>query len=128
MLNVNRYDDAKRFYEWLMPKIGYPKMTAYAEGARKRGTGWSNGHGAVCVQEAERPFRADEFHRHRVGLCELAFTADSRAQIDRLATEIEQHGGKITNPPREYDYSAGYYALFFTDPDGIKLELVHTPE
>jgi hypothetical protein len=25
----------------------------------------------------------------------------------------------------EYDYSPGYYAAFFYDPDGIKLELVH---
>ena len=25
----------------------------------------------------------------------------------------------------EYPYAPGYYAVFFTDPDGIKLELVH---
>ena len=28
--------------------------------------------------------------------------------------------------PEEYDYSPGY-AVFFYDPDGIKLELVHRP-
>ena len=29
--------------------------------------------------------------------------------------------------PRQYDYLPGYYAVFFTDPDGLKLELVHVP-
>jgi glyoxylase I family protein len=27
----------------------------------------------------------------------------------------------------EYDYEPGYYAVFFADPDGMKLELVHVP-
>jgi len=27
----------------------------------------------------------------------------------------------------DYDYRPGYYAVFFTDPDGLKLELVHVP-
>jgi hypothetical protein len=28
---------------------------------------------------------------------------------------------------KEYDYRPGYYAGFFYDPDGIKLEIVHVP-
>jgi hypothetical protein len=31
-------------------------------------------------------------------------------------------------PPGERDYSAGYYAVFFFDPDGLKLEVVHAPD
>ena len=34
----------------------------------------------------------------------------------------------ILDPPKEYDYTPGYYALFFADPDGLKLEVVHEPE
>lgn len=33
----------------------------------------------------------------------------------------------IESGPREYDYTPGYYAVFFYDPDGIKLEIVHRP-
>jgi predicted lactoylglutathione lyase len=62
-----------------------------------------------------------------VGLCEIAFAADSRRQVDELATEIERHGGRVTDAPSEYDYVRGYYAVFFTDPDGLKLEVVHLP-
>jgi glyoxylase I family protein len=127
MLNVNRYDEAKRFYGWLLPRLGYPNQTAYADDALKRGSGWYNDAGSVWVQEAESGFRADQFHRHRVGLCEIAFTADSRRQVDELAAEIERHGGWVTDAPRQYDYVPGYYAVFFTDPDGLKLEVVHLP-
>jgi glyoxylase I family protein len=35
---------------------------------------------------------------------------------------------EILNAPREYpQYEPGYYAVFFLDPDGIKLEFVFTP-
>lgn len=125
MLNVNRWDEARRFYGWFLPKIGYPNEMAYAADSPKRGGGWWNDHGSVWVQEADASFRGDQFHRYRVGLCEIAFVAESRKQIDELATEIEQHGGKVTDPPREYDYTPGYYAIFLTDPDGLKLEVVH---
>lgn len=29
--------------------------------------------------------------------------------------------------PREYGYTPGYYAVFFFDPDGLKLEIVYKP-
>ena len=47
--------------------------------------------------------------------------------VDALAGELAAHGARILDPPRVYDYTPGYYAVFFTDPDGIKLELVHIP-
>ena len=124
-LNVNRYDEARRFYGWLLPKVGYPNQTAFAEDAPKRGSGWYNDAGSVWVPEAG--FRTEQFHRYRVGLCEIAFAAESRRQVDELAAEIEPHGGKVMEAPRQYDYLPGYYAVFFTDPDGLKLELVHVP-
>ena len=32
------------------------------------------------------------------------------------------------DPPAEYPlYAPGYYAVFFADPDGLKLEFVHMP-
>ena len=127
MINVNRFDDARKFYSWLMPRIGYANSMEYPAGG-KRGAGYFHDNGSVWIQEADPQYRSDSFHRHRVGLCEIAFSAESRAQIDALAAEIAAHGGSITDPPREYDYTPGYYSVFFTDPDGLKLELVHLPK
>ena len=45
---------------------------------------------------------------------------------ERTAWLVEQ-GVAIESGPREYDYIPGYFAVFFYDPDGIKLEIVHVP-
>ena len=124
MINCNEYAAAINFYAWLMPSIGYPQSTSFEQPAPT--TGWFGAGGSLWVSAAAKSER-QAFSKERVGLREIAFRADSRAQIDELATQIEAHGGKLLNAPREYNYVPGYYSVFFTDPDGIKLELVHVP-
>ncbi len=123
IVTVNNYEHAGRFYGWLMPKIGY-SGGEHDYGAMK---GWMGKGMSFWIKKADARFASDSFHKDRVGLCEIAFKGDSRAQIDALAKDIEGNGGKILDPPKEYDYAPGYYAVFFTDPDGIKLEVVHIP-
>jgi len=125
IVNVNDYAAAKKFYAWLMPQIGYPKAMSYDQPQTDVTTGYFGDNGSLWIRPSDPEFRADKFHRHRVGLCEVAFAAESRKQIDDLAKQIAANGGKVTDPPKEYDYLPGYYSVFFTDPDGLKLELVH---
>ena len=33
IVNVNRYEEAQRFYGWLLPKVGYPNQVGFAEDA-----------------------------------------------------------------------------------------------
>ena len=47
--------------------------------------------------------------------------------VDDRAGWLREQGAVIESGPREYDYTPGYYAVFFYDPDGIKLEIVHKP-
>jgi catechol 2,3-dioxygenase-like lactoylglutathione lyase family enzyme len=117
---------SKAFYAALMPRLGYAAVWDYA------GDGGSIGFlgegGSFWIKQADPRFAADTFCKDRVGLCEIAFRAESRAQVDALAGDLPQWGATILDPPREYpEYVPGYYAIFFADPDGIKLELVHLP-
>jgi catechol 2,3-dioxygenase-like lactoylglutathione lyase family enzyme len=125
MINCCDYEAAVRFYSWLLPRIGFPELMVIDEPAET--TGWYGINGSIWVSRAAGPDGLP-FNKERAGLRELAFRADSRADIDDLAQEIESHGGRILDAPREYRYVPGYYAVFFTDPDGIKLELVHLPQ
>jgi glyoxylase I family protein len=45
--------------------------------------------------------------------------------LDLVVSDLER---SLASGPQEYDYIPGYYAVFFHDPDGIKLEIVHVPE
>ena len=40
---------------------------------------------------------------------------------------LKQTGATILDAPEEYLYSPGYYAVYFTDPDGLKLEFAYAP-
>jgi glyoxylase I family protein len=62
------------------------------------------------------------------GFHHLAWNADSRDQVDEFYRLLVENGATVLDPPAEYDYEPGYYAVFFTDPDGMKLEFVHVPE
>ena len=47
--------------------------------------------------------------------------------VDERAAWLVDQGAAIESGPEEYGYMPGYYAVFFYDPDGIKLEIVHVP-
>ncbi len=51
--------------------------------------------------------------------------------IDLTVTDLERaidFYQTVLGAPAEYpEYGPDYYAVFFTDPDGMKLELVHFP-
>jgi glyoxylase I family protein len=51
-----------------------------------------------------------------------------REDVDRLYQLLLAMGARILDAPADYpDYGAGYHAVFFADPDGLKLEFVHWP-
>jgi glyoxylase I family protein len=66
--------------------------------------------------------------RYAPGVHHIALTAPSRDAVDGLYQILVDMRAAILDPPREYpNYEPGYYAVFFLDPDGIKLEYVFTP-
>lgn len=68
------------------------------------------------------------YDRYRVGLHHLCFEASSRTAVDERAEWVRAQGAELESEPQEYGYSIGYYAVFFYDPDGLKLEIVNVPE
>jgi catechol 2,3-dioxygenase-like lactoylglutathione lyase family enzyme len=81
---------------------------------------------SVAIRAATNGQRHD---RYSCGLHHLAWAAESREDVDRLHKRLVEIGVTILDPPADYpQYREGYYALFFADPDGLKLEFVHTPQ
>lgn len=120
MINVNDYERAAVFYSWLMPKLGY-KKGKYNEPVKKpRRMDWSGELSGMLVCEADEKMKKDTFDKHRVGLREVAFFVKDKATVDEVGRDVEKHGGKIIDKPYQYGDS---YVTFFTDPDGIKLEV-----
>ncbi len=98
---------------------------------------WSGGMNYVrgvedtyfCLLPAPVEHLAPGYHRKRVGLNHLAFKAESRAQVDRLAQWVNDNGYTLLYPER-HPFAGGpkYYALFCEDPNRFKLEVVAPSE
>jgi len=122
-INVKNFERSREFYGWLMPRLGYGAMWEFSPDS----VGWLGAGGSFWIKRADPAFASDEFHKDRVGLCEIAFAAENPSQVDDLSSELRARGVEIIEGPRAYPYVPGYYAVFFRDPDNIKLELAHVP-
>ncbi len=97
------------------------------EGERGETIWYLSGPGSsIGLREAQTPL-VGGYDRYRVGLHHLALEAPSRFAVDERADWLRDQGVEIESGPEEYAYIPGYYAVFFYDPDGIKLEVVHVP-
>jgi catechol 2,3-dioxygenase-like lactoylglutathione lyase family enzyme len=81
----------------------------------------------IALKPARPESRSIGHDRYTPGLHHLAFHADSRADVDEFHDFLREIGATVLDPPAEYDYTPGYYAVFFADPDGLKLEVVFEP-
>jgi len=69
-------------------------------------------------------FGFTEDKNHQPNGTRIAFWAHTRKEVDRIAELVQKAGGKTLEGPEVcVDYSPGYYAFFFEDPDGNKLEI-----
>jgi len=118
------------FYRGLLEPIGW---TGLRQLHGERGeTIWylsvvGPGVAALGLREKQSDARAVPYDRYAIGLHHVCFDVPSREVVDERARWLADQGATIESGPREYDYTPGYYAVFFYDPDGIKLELLHRP-
>ena len=112
------------FYAPLLGFLGYAKI----EDEPEMTLWFSQAAGAaVNLFQAVAELKDRPHERYAPGFHHFAFWAESRAQVDALHARLIEIGATILDPPAEYDYAPGYYAVFFADPDGLKFELVHMP-
>jgi glyoxylase I family protein len=128
-LTVTDLKGSVDFYDRVLGRLGYRRLDAVGAGAPCWGISDSaGGFFTIALKPARPESRATAHDRYAPGLHHLAFHADSREDVDEFHGFLLDIGAAILDPPAEYAYSAGYYAVFFADPDGIKLELVFEPQ
>ncbi|HEV8602264.1 MAG TPA: VOC family protein [Gaiellaceae bacterium] len=123
---VSSIERSLPFYRDLLGPLGWHGVSE-VEGERGETIWYLWGPGSsVGVREAQSE-REQPPDRYEVGLHHIAFEAVSRAVVHERAEWLRAQGVEIESGPEEYWYQPGYYAVFFYDPDGLKLEIVHVP-
>lgn len=111
-IRVSDYEKSKAFYGGLFAFLGFEISDEYPSTI-----GWTNGKTRYWIAPAEGR------KKHRigdVGLHHYAFQLRSRRDVDALQGYLQGQGVRIVDPADEY--YEDYYAVFFLDPDGLKLE------
>ncbi len=114
-LRVRDRARAQEFFAKILPALGFS--------LDKSTTDW----GAFEKDGSGKPaefFAFDEDANHQPNKTRIAFWAETRAEVDRASKIVRAAGGKNLEGPQIWpEYSPGYYALFFEDPDGNKFEI-----
>jgi glyoxylase I family protein len=114
------------FYRELLEPLGWHRV-GEVEGERGETIWYISGPGSSLGLRQAQTAAVEPFDRYKVGVHHVAFEAPSRFEVDERADWLRGRGVSIESGPEEYSYIPGYYAIFFYDPDGIKLEIVHVP-
>lgn len=114
-LRVRNLDEAKIFYDRLMPSIGFPNARATSLG---------------IAYEADSDHPKPEFvgliedPDHRPSATRIAFGAPTRQAVNQAAEVANMAGARnVEGPMFCPEYSPTYYAVFFDDPCGNHLEI-----
>jgi catechol 2,3-dioxygenase-like lactoylglutathione lyase family enzyme len=109
---------AQPFYDALLPALGFTE--------RYHGEAWK-----VWATTEPLPgtayFGITESLGHLPNENRIAFRVASREDVERVAALAREAGALELSGPKEMPYGPGYYAIFFADPSGNRLEVYVRP-
>lgn len=112
-LRVPSLADVKAFYELLLPALGFTRKVEVED--------WLQFEAADG--DITEFFGVTEAPGHVANENRIAFWAGSVAEVNRLAEVATRAGARNIEGPMPYE--PGYYAVFFEDPCGNRLEVCH---
>ena len=110
------------FYKELLSYLGY-KVVCEDESC----LGMKNGPTDIWMVEVPKENKNKPFSRRNVGVNHLAFGVSKKEDVDKFCKEflIPRKIRLLYNSPKLFpEYTDRYYAVYFEDPDKIKLEVV----
>lgn len=110
---------AEEFYDRVMQALSFRKNRTYIVGEPH--VHYYNRQLAYWLRPARDV--ASEHNPYATGLHHLCFRVGDEADVERVAAELQAAGVKVTQPRYYPDYGRDYYATYFSDPDGLRLEV-----
>lgn len=119
-LYVSDLNNSIEFWGWLLEELGYKTYQKWDSGQS-----WKLADTYIVFVQTEQRFLDIPYHRSRVGLNHLAFQAESHEQVDDITNKLKNNNNTILYP-KQHPYAGGHnhYAVYFEDPDRIKVEIV----
>ena len=79
--------------------------------------------GSIGLRAASGPEADQPFELYAPGLHHVALAVDSRADVELVHARARAAGATVLHRPQPFQrYHPDYYATFFLDPDGFRIE------
>jgi glyoxylase I family protein len=126
-LTVKDPEASRAFYTAVLSFMGYRLVDDHDRGYDFNLEG-PLGFCSIGVMKAAGLGATRTHDRYSPGLHHVAWMAESRQDVDGLYVRLQEIDATILDAPADYpQYGLPYYAVFFADPDGLKLEFVYSP-
>ncbi len=119
-------DDLKvtrAFYDAVFGPLGYHRHLTFDHLCTWQGPGPE-----LLVYQAKEALQGQRSELYAPGLHHVAFAVEKRSVVEAVYSALQAQNANVLDPPAEYPhYAPGYFAVFFVDPDGNKIEVSHIP-
>ena len=119
--------DLKKSSEWYKEILGWLDYKPVFEDERNVYFGNKNAPGYIAIFQGHKEFENDTFNRYRLGFHHLAIRVKEQKIVDEFFKFLKTKNVEVTEEPTNYpEYGDEiYYAVFFSDPDGLRLEIFY---
>lgn len=118
-LYVKDLNKSKEFWGWLLDELGYKEYQQW-----EQGISYILEKTYIVFVQVEERFLDIPYHRCRPGLNHLAFHGGSKEFVDKVTLKLREKKVNILYEDKHpYAGGEGYYAVYFEDPDRMKVEI-----
>lgn len=123
-MTVRDLERSEAFYDRALATLGFRKRKAAISGEPH--VLYHNRHFGYVIRSAREG--SPDHDSYAPGLHHLCFRVVDEAAVDQAAEGLREAGIAVTEPRSYPEYDPDYYATFFEDPDGVRLEITNFRE
>lgn len=111
---------SEAFYDVVMEVLGFRKNRFLIDGERH--IQYFNRHFGYVLRPARSTVPHDPY---AAGLHHFCLRVESEEEVNETAKRLRQQNIPVSDPKRFPEYAPDYCAVFFSDPDGLRLEVTN---
>lgn len=119
-VTVSDIEKSESFYDAVMGILGFRK-NQFLFGGEKHVQYYNRHFGYVL-----RPARTTQAHNpYAPGLHHFCLRVESENEVKEAAARLKEQNISVSEPRLYPEYSPDYFAVYLTDPDGLRLEITN---
>ncbi len=119
-VTVSNLERSEKFYDVVMKTLDFRKNQFQIDGEKH--IQYYNRHFGYVL----RPARTTSSHNpYAPGLHHLCLRVKREEDVNEAARSLKEQNISVSEPRQYPEYAPDYYAVFFSDPDGVRLEITN---